>query len=96
MRGMVASEVQDQLVKATVEQFLAEAPPLTGIEAARVELGEDYSGYPAMWLVFRLTPGFTVDQEWARRFNQYAAVIQTRILHGDLGRFPYTRFERAA
>jgi hypothetical protein len=93
---MASSVEKDQLEKAKAEQFIAEVPLLAGVEDVRVELGEDSTGDEAMWLIFRLKPEVKVDREWASHFNEYAAVIQTKILHGGLVRFPYTRLERVA
>jgi hypothetical protein len=93
---MKVSDDKDLAEKEKAEQFIAETPLMDGIENVRVELGEDHTGDPAMWLVFRLRPDLNFDQEMARRFNEYAAVIQTKILHSGLTRFPYTRLEQAA
>jgi hypothetical protein len=93
---MATTEANDLAEKEKAEQFIAETPLMDGIENVRVELGEDHTGDPAMWLVFRLRPDLNFDQEMARRFNEYAAVIQTKILHSGLTRFPYTRLEQAA
>jgi hypothetical protein len=90
---MATTEATDLFEKEKAEQFIAETPLMEGIENVRVELGEDQTGDPAMWLVFRLRPDVKFDQEMARRFNEYAAVIQTKILHSGLTRFPYTRLE---
>lgn len=90
---MTTSEAQDQLEKETAELFIAETPRMPGIEDAHVELGEDNTGDPAMWLVFRFEPDLDFNFETARQFNEYAAGIQTKILHSGLTRFPYTRVE---
>jgi hypothetical protein len=93
---MKVSDDKDLAEKEKAEQFIAETPLMDGIENVRVELGEDQTGDPAMWLVFRLRPDLKFDREMAQRFNEYAAVIQTKILHSGLTRFPYTRLEQAA
>jgi hypothetical protein len=93
---MNVSDEKDLAEKEKAEQFIAETPLMEGVENVRVELGEDQTGDPAMWLVFRLRPDLNFDMETARRFNEYAAVIQTKILHSGLTRFPYTRLEQAA
>lgn len=90
---MAIMEANDLFEKQKAEQFLAETPLMDGIENVRVELGEDQTGDPAMWLIFRLRPGLNFDMETAKRFNEYAAIIQTKILHEGLKRFPYTRLE---
>ncbi len=93
---MMVLEEQDQAERQRAEQFIAETPRINGVDSVRVELGEDSTGHPAMWLVFHLERNLNVDYDWARRFNEYAAVIQTKILHNDPKRFPYTRLEHAA
>ena len=93
---MNVSDDKDLAEKEKAEQFIAETPLMDGIENVRVELGEDQTGDPAMWLVFRLRRDLKFDREMAQRFNEYAAVIQTKILHSGLTRFPYTRLEQAA
>ena len=92
----MSAEEQDQLEKEKAEQFAAEVPLLDGVQSIRVELGDDSSGEQAMWLIFRLNRDVLVDKVWAARFNAYAARVQTKILHGGLSRFPYTRLERVA
>lgn len=79
------------------EQFIAETPRLEGVEAVRVELQDDWSGDPAMYLVFTVRRrGPDPDREWIRKFIDYSDVIQTKILHSGLKRFPYTRLEDVA
>jgi hypothetical protein len=94
---MATATAQDEaeIEKAKAEKFIAETPMIDMVESARVELGRDHSGDEAMWLVFRLRPGveFGLDFINAGRFNDYAATIQTKILHSGLKRFPYTRVE---
>jgi hypothetical protein len=90
---MVVTEDLAQIEKAKAEQFIAETPMMEEVEDANVELGEDHSGDPAMWLVFRLRSDAKFDLDMAGRFNDYAAIIQTKILHAGLRRFPYTRLE---
>jgi hypothetical protein len=93
---MSVAEAQDQFELQKAEQFIAETPRIDGIESVRVELGEDHSGDPAMWLVFTLRADLDANREWMRRFIAYAGVIQTKILHSGLKRFPYTRLVDAA
>ena len=93
---MAIIEANDLIEKQKAEQFIAETPMMDGIVNARVELGEDQTGDPAMWLVFSLRPDLEFDRKTARRFIEYAAVIQTKILQSGLTRFPYTRLEHAA
>jgi hypothetical protein len=89
----VTTENEARIEKAKAEQLIAESPIIDVVENYRVELGEDQTGDPAMWLVFRLKPGTNFDTVTADRFIDYAGAIQTKIIHSGLKRFPYTRLE---
>jgi hypothetical protein len=93
---MAVTEEQDQLEKQRAEQIIADTPLLDGIESISVELGDDQSGDPAMWLVFHMRHDLEADDEWLRRLNKYAHLLGMRIIHSGLTRFPYTRLRRAA
>ncbi|RXH54984.1 hypothetical protein [Granulicella sibirica] len=93
---MRATEEQDQLEKAKAEQLIAEAPLMEGVASITVELGDDFSGDPAMWVNFNLIPGFDASREWIRRFVRYETDLALRIVHSGVSRFPYTRFGRVA
>ena len=90
------TQAQDELELRKAEEFIAETPKLDGIESIRVNLDEDWSGDPAMYLIFSVRRDFNADREWIKRFVDYAGIIQTKILHGGLTRFPYARLEDAA
>lgn len=62
----------------------------------RVELEDDWSGDPAMYLVFSLRRDLDAKREWMSRFIDYSGIIQTKIFHIGLKHFPYTRREDAA
>ncbi|MDQ2834722.1 MAG: hypothetical protein M3Y50_13490 [Acidobacteriota bacterium] len=93
---MNVSDDKDLAEKEKARQFIAAAPRMDGIESTSVEFGEHNTGDPAMWLVFRLQRDLVANVEWVLRFNEYAAKIQTSILHSGLTRFPYVRLEQAA
>jgi hypothetical protein len=93
---MLAQADEAQFEKTKAEQLIAETPLAEGIDSISVELGEDHDGDPSMWLVFRLRDISGEDWEAVRRLNDFAAVLQTKILHSGLTRFPYTRWEQAA
>ncbi len=93
---MKVTEDKDQVEKEKAEQLIAETPLMDGVESISVELRDDSTGDPAMWLVFHLRSDLKVDVPWIQRFNEYSGQIQMRILHSGLTRFPYTRLEPAA
>jgi hypothetical protein len=90
---MSVNEVQDEIEIAKAKQFVVETPQIDGIDFSRIEVRNDHTGDPSMWLVFRVHPDLNFDLEAARRFNTYVGNIQTKILHAGLRRFPYTRLE---
>jgi hypothetical protein len=90
---MTVAEEQDQFEKEKAQQFIAETPRLPGVDPVRIDFGRDHTGDPAMWIVFHVSPDLKFDMNMADRFNDYDSVIQTKILHGGLKRFPYTRLE---
>jgi hypothetical protein len=90
---MTVAQEQDQFEKEKAEQFVAETPRMPGVEKVRVELGEDFTGDPAMWLIFKLNPALNFDNAKAKEFNAYASVIQLKIIDSGLKRFPYTKLE---
>jgi hypothetical protein len=93
---MSVAEDQGQLEKAKAEQIIADTPLMDGIESISVELGDDQTGDPAMWLVFHMRPDLATDDEWFKRFNDYSGRIDMKIIHSGLTRFPYTRLRPAA
>ncbi len=93
---MRTTEVEDQLEKAKAEQIIADTALMDGIESVTVELGDDQTGDPAMWLVFQMKPGVKPDNDWFDRFNEYCHRLDMQIIHSGLSRFPYTRLRPAA
>lgn len=93
---MAVTEEQGQLEKQRAEQIIAETPPMDGIESISVELGEDFGGDPAMWLVFHMKRDVEANDEWLTRLNEYSQKLGLKIIHSGLKRFPYTRLRRAA
>jgi hypothetical protein len=93
---MNVAEDQGQLEKAKAEQIIADTPLMDGVESISVELGEDHTGDPAMWLVFHLRPDLEADKQWHQRFYEYSRKIDRSIIDNGLQRFLYTRLRRAA
>ena len=93
---MSVAEDQGQLEKAKAEQIIADTPLMDGIESVSVELGEDQTGDPAMWLVFLMNRDVRPDNSWYDRFNEFSHQLGMRIIHSGLTRFPYTRLRPAA
>jgi hypothetical protein len=93
---MMTGEGQDEQEKAAAEALIAASPKFPGIETISVELGEDHTGDPSMWLVFRIRPDQNVDEPWIRAFSDYSTKLGLKLIHSGITRFPYTRLEPAA
>ena len=93
---MSVAEDQGQLEKAKAEQIIADTPLMDGIENITVELGEDHTGDPSMWLVFVMNRDVKPDNSWYDRFNEFSHQLGMRIIHSGLTRFPYTQLRPAA
>ncbi len=89
-------EDQGEIEKQKAEQIIADTPLMDGLESISVELGDDFTGDPAMWLVFYMRSDLKADDDWLKRLNQYSHLLGMRIIHSGITRFPYTRLRRAA
>ncbi len=93
---MTTMDDNAQLEKQKAEELIASAPAFAGVESVRVELGEDHSGEPSLWLVFKLRPELQADDSWFRAYIEYSNRLSLKLIHSGLTRFPYTRLESAA
>jgi hypothetical protein len=93
---MRTTDEQGQAEKEKAEQIIADTPLMDGIESISVELGDDHTGDPAMWLVCYMERDLKPDDGWFRRFNEFSHQLGMRIIHSGLTRFPYTRLRDAA
>lgn len=93
---MNIAEDQGQREKEKAEKIIADTPLLDGIESVSVELGDDQTGDPAIWLVFHLRRDSKPDDHWLQRFNQYSGKLAIQLIHTGLTRFPYTELRPAA
>lgn len=89
-------EEQDQQELERAESLISEASPFVGIESMHIELDEDSTGDPSMWIVFRLKPGFRGDVSWVQEFTEHSTKLRRKLLNSGQKRFPYTRIERPA
>lgn len=80
--------------KAQAAALIAATPRFEGIETVSVELGDDHTGDPSMWVEFHLRAGLDVDEPWIQEFNNYSTKLGLKLIHSGLSRFPYTRLEQ--
>ena len=90
----IAVDAEQERIQA--EQLVSAIPLIPEVQRIDVELYTDNTGDPSFQLVFHIRPKVRMDQKFIRKFNQFAGLVQTSILHSDLRRFPYTRLKRAA
>jgi hypothetical protein len=94
--SMTTIEEQGEVEKTKAEQILAAEPKFPGIATMTVELGEDHTGDPAMWISFLLSQDFKPDDAWADEFSHYTTGLVIKLIHAGLRRFPHTRLAQAA
>ena len=90
------TDAQDKHEQEQAESLLADVIPFIGVESMRVELGEDFTGDPSIWIVFRLRKDFRGDVPWVRAFAEHSTKLTIKLINGGVSRFPYTRIERSA
>ena len=93
---MIYSTESDQVAKARAEELISDIALMPGITGIRVEPYTDNTGDPSLQITFWFDENIKLDDSFMDRFLEFSGKIQTRILHSDLNRFPYTRLERAA
>ena len=86
----------DQIAKMRAEELISDIPLMAGVNSIKVEPYIDNTGDPSLQLTFSLDRNVLVDDNFVDRFLEFSGVVQTRILHSELNRFPYTRMEQAA
>jgi hypothetical protein len=82
--------------KAEAERLIATVPLIPEVQRIDVELYTDNTGDPAFQLLFRVRADVVVDKDFIKKFNDFAGIVQTKILHSDLHRFPYSRLKQEA
>jgi hypothetical protein len=90
------AEDEAQLEKAQAEQIIADTPLFEGVRSITVELGNDFDGDPAMWLIYHLDPDLETTDDWHTRFSQFNSSLSLRIIDRGVKRFPYSRLRNAA
>jgi len=93
---ITATEDEAQLEKAQAEKVIADTPLFEGVHHVTVELGNDFDGEPAMWLIFHLDPDLKTTDDWHTRFSQFKSRLSLRIIDQGIKRFPYSRLRTAA
>ena len=69
-------------------------PP--GVRKLEVELGEDSTGEPAVWIWFLIQPGFEPTKDRLARINDFARKVKTAISDAGVERVSYVRLRSAA
>ena len=93
---MTIAEQQGEHERMKAEEAIAAAVPPGEIQSVRVELGEEHSGDPSLWVIFRIHPEAATDLSWIKKYSAYSTKLTLKLIDSGLKRFPYTRLERAA
>ncbi len=84
----------EQIAKSTAEELISDIPLISEVSSIKVEPYTDHTGDPALQLTFQVHSDVQLDDDFWNRFLEFSRIVQTRILHSDLNRFPYTSIEQ--
>jgi hypothetical protein len=94
-RRMTTADEQGEQEKLQAQAIIA-ATPFEGVESVRIELGDDHTGDPSMWIFFTMNRELKAEHGWIQAFSKYHTRLALKLLHSGLTRFPYIRFKLAA
>ena len=86
----------DEMAAAKAQKLIADIPLMPGITGIRVEPYTDNTGDPSLRLIFSMSKDVNFGKDFLAQFREFSFDVQTKILHSDLNRFPYTKLQEAA
>jgi hypothetical protein len=79
-----------------IYNLIKDRPLPRGVRDLEVELGEDSTGEPAVWIWFLIEPGLEPTKDWLTRINDFARQLKTAIFDAGVERISYVRLRSAA
>lgn len=67
-----------------------DAPP--GVKLKKVDVGDDHSGDPALWIFFAATKRIKLTDRRVVELRKFADAVSDKVLEANLGPWPYVRF----
>lgn len=81
----------DEVIRELIEEMRDQMP--ADIKAFEVSLGEDHTGDPAAFIVFRVARPDAIDMSRVKRLAAYRAALERKIDDMRLDHFAYTSFQ---
>ncbi len=78
------------------KEILDQQPLPPEIAAVTIEMKEDYSGVPALYLSFQVQRQLKLEDDQILRLSRYMLAVQDRMLRSGISRFPYASLGRSA
>lgn len=88
-----SSEEQE---RERVRQVLDGFPLPPEIADVTIEMGNDSTGDPALWLHFNLKTEIQIKGEQITRLSRFIGEVQSSLLQSGISRFPYAYLDEAA
>lgn len=82
--------------QARAKAILDETPLPPELSTVTIELKDDYSGDPAMYLSFHVKDEVKLEDEHIARLSRYMMDVADRLLRSGVSRFPYVSLDQAA
>jgi hypothetical protein len=84
----------EEIAKSRAEELISDIPLIQEISSIKIDPYTDHSGDAALQLTFRVRRDVQLDDAFWTKFLEFSRKVQTRILHSNLDRFPYTSVEQ--
>lgn len=81
---------------AAVKQLVKKHPRPASVREVQIELGEDSTGDPAVWISLIVDEDLNPSRAKLEELNAFSDTITSEILKHDPRRFPYVRYRAAA
>lgn len=89
----LSSEQEDQI---RTEAILKATPLPPEIESMSIELKNDHTGVPSMYLSFEVRGDVDLGAEKIDQLSRYMTGIVDKLLRSGISRFPYASLDQAA
>jgi hypothetical protein len=76
----------------TIRKIVATHKPPPGVKTFQVELGEDSTGEPAVWVWFVVDDDRNPTAKQVAKLTHFASAVSASIIASDIGRWPYVSF----
>lgn len=83
------TDAERQKVQAIIDRHAIEQPE--GVRRVEINFGEDWTGYPAVYVNLFVSKNLQVTERKIRELNDYVKQLHNDIIDEDIGFWPYSR-----